>query len=77
MSRLVMSVVGLAMGVEADGGGNSNNSNNNNMVCHFFFSLNPFININSTLNPKMRTISDRLSLEHDASDRKYMKYFYL
>ena len=43
----------------------------------FFFSLNPFININSTLNPKMRTISDRLSLEHDASDRKYMKYFYL
>ena len=51
MSRLVMSVVSLAvgLGVEqkcescSDGGGNSNN---NNMVQHFFFLLNPFIDIN-------------------------------
>ena len=51
MSRLVMSVVSLAVGLEAeqkcescsDGGGNSKN---NNMVQHFFFLLNPFIDIN-------------------------------
>ena len=75
MSRLIMSVVSLAMGLEvqqkcescSDGGGNSNN---NNMVRRLFFLSNPFLNINKSLNPRMITISDRLFPENDASDRK-------
>ena len=79
MSRLVMSVVNLAMGLEAeqkcescsDGGGSTSN---NNMVKIFFFLFNPFININSSLrmisNLRVVTTSDRLSTVNYASDRK-------
>ena len=78
MSRLVMSVVSLAMGlwVEqkckscSDGSGNSNN----NMVHHFYllFLLNPFISLNSSSDLTVITISDKLSTENDASLRNIL-----
>ena len=79
MSRLVMSVVSLAMGLRveqkckscSDGSGDSNN---NNMVHHFYllFLLNPFININPSSNLRTMTISDKLSTENDASIRNIL-----